>query len=164
MTKTVEPEERREHEAPTMDRKQFIKTLGAAIGAIGLGMGAGSVSANARRDMQGFIRTLLKEPDLAKAFLEDPVAVAREHEIQLSEADAAKIQRSAQGSRMMEVESGRRDAQMINQGDLRVVPGASGGPRMNDCSWHDFPECHHVASNIEDQRNQLINPGVTRQR
>jgi len=139
-------ERKQKADLPDMDRKQFIKTVGAAVGALGLGLTTGRVEAKVdRNDMQGFIRTLLQQPELAKDFLTDPQGIARTHGIIISQDDAIKIDEAV----------GNSIRKIVKPQEVARGPG---GAQMADCSWHDFPECEHVVVNTKRPGEQIINP------
>lgn len=137
----------------SMDRKQFLKTMAVGVGTVALGTAAGGTGIAAvqsqettRRDIQGFIRTLLQHPERAKAFLDDPQGFAQEHGILLTQDQAQRVKKG-----VMEMQPRKMEPGKVQQ---QVQPGKL---RADDCSWHNFPECDHVASAI-DRKQQVILP------
>lgn len=88
-----------------------------------------------QQDIQGFMRTLLADNQIATLFLKSPQDVAKRFGIIVTANEAKRIKHALES----------------------VVSGKI--PVATDCSWHDFPECHHVASGTKPQ-DHLIRPDL----
>jgi len=77
-----------------------------------------------QKDIQGFMRTLLADTSIATLFLKSPQEVAKRFGIVVSAKDANRIKASLE----------------------TIVTGKI--PVADDCSWHDFPECDHIAKGV----------------
>jgi hypothetical protein len=90
-----------------MKRKDFLKALGVGVGAVGVTSvmgrtGLAAIEDADRSKLQGFIRTLIEDPDLAADFMKDPQKVAEDKGIRLSEADLKKLEESIERLRDQE--------------------------------------------------------------
>jgi hypothetical protein len=92
-----------------------------------------------QRDLQGFMRTLLGDSQIATLFLKAPQDVAKRFGIIISAKDATSIKESLE----------------------TIVTGKI--PVAEDCSWHDFPECDHIAHSINPQED-VIHPNLEKVR
>ena len=92
-----------------------------------------------QKDVQGFMRSLLEDPQLAILFLKSPKEVARRFSIAISAKDAQKIKKALET-----IKSG-------------IFPGTV----AEDCSWHDFPECDHIAR-AANPAEDLIRPNMAK--
>lgn len=88
-----------------------------------------------QKNIQGFMRTLLTDPQLAILFLKSPKEVAKRFAIKISDKDAKKIKRALESLQAGKIPSTVAD----------------------DCSWHDFPECDHIAYGISPS-DEVIRP------
>ena len=139
-----------------VSRKQFNRMLGVGIGAAGLGAVTGSRAFGSTpkeavgRDLEGFMRTLLDQPELARRFLENPEAVAAEHGIRLAREDATKIKESAK-------ELPVKAAQPL------IKPGGAQGNECDECI--NIPECDCSGVDLKQKvqpstEKQAIKPSV----
>jgi len=119
-------------EPKKLDRGTFLKALGVGIGAIGLDMVAG-IQASARTapeldtgriGIQRLMRGILENPGKAEAFVNDPVDVAQEFGVHISEDDAKKIRETLM---KLTVQAGDR---------LALTPGHQDWAHQ-DGNWHD---------------------------
>jgi hypothetical protein len=124
--------EKREDDLKKLDRGAFLKALGVGIGAVGLDMVAGTpVSArtapeleDGRMGIQKLMRGLLENPRKAEEFVDNPLVVAREFGVHLTEGDAKKIQETLM---KLALQAGDR---------LATMPGHQDWTH-SDGTWHD---------------------------
>jgi hypothetical protein len=119
-------------EPKKLDRGTFLKALGVGIGAVGLDMVAG-IQASARTapeletgriGIQRLMRGILESPGKAEAFVDNPVDVAQEYGVHISEDDAKKIRETLM---KLTVQAGDR---------LALTPGHQDWAHQ-DGNWHD---------------------------
>jgi len=124
--------QKREDDLKKLDRGSFLKALGVGIGAVGLDIVAGvPVSArttpeleDGRMGIQKLMRGLLEDPRKAEEFVDNPLSVAREFGVHLTEGDAKKIQETLM---KLALQAGDR---------LALTPGHQDWAHQ-DGSWHD---------------------------
>lgn len=119
-------------EPKKLDRGTFLKALGVGIGAVGLDMVAG-IQASARTapeletgriGIQRLMRGILESPGKAEAFVDNPVDVAQEFGVHISEEDAKKIRET-----LMKL--------TVQAGDRLALEAGHQDWAHQDGNWHD---------------------------